>query len=99
LIPLLTEKVVSINLIEKELDSVEDLLVGWGQSLTSRSDILNFRSVADDPEASLLELRIDGEELWQVLDPVHGTAALYSGMAKLPVSYLLMRSRIRKESR
>jgi hypothetical protein len=37
-----------ISEIEKELDSVEDLLVDWGQSLTSRSDILNFRAVADD---------------------------------------------------
>jgi hypothetical protein len=77
-----------ITEIEKELDSVEDLLVGWGQSLTSRSDILNFRLVADDPEAGLLELRIDGEELWQLPDPVHGTVALYSGMAKLLASIL-----------
>jgi hypothetical protein len=78
-----------ISEIEKEFDNVQDLLVGWGQGLSSRSDILNFRSVADDPEAGLLELRVDGEELWQALDPVHGTEALYSGMAKLLASILV----------
>jgi hypothetical protein len=40
--------------LESNLELVEDLLIGWAQTITDRVDILNFRTVADDPEAGRL---------------------------------------------
>jgi hypothetical protein len=38
----------------------EDLVTSWTQNCTTRADIINFRSTADDPEQSVTELLADG---------------------------------------
>jgi hypothetical protein len=45
------------------LEIIKDLLTGWAQNITDRADILNFRSVTDDPEAVLPELQIEGDSI------------------------------------
>jgi hypothetical protein len=63
---------------EQNLEQIEDILSGWIQSINSRSEILHFRTVTDNPEAPLPELLVNGEPLWPANDPVHGSAAYYS---------------------
>jgi hypothetical protein len=74
--------------LESNLELGEDLLTGWAQTITDRADILNFRTVADDPEAGLPDLQIDGDSIWNLADPVHGSDALYSSMAATLVGML-----------
>jgi hypothetical protein len=54
-----------------ELDSVDDLLTGWGQNLTENAEIINIRSISDIPDASLSELTFQEQPLWSKEDPVH----------------------------
>jgi hypothetical protein len=67
--------------IEAGLELAEDLLTGWAQNIASRADIINFRSVADDPEQLLQDLRIEDDLFWAEEDPVHCIAKVYSAMA------------------
>jgi hypothetical protein len=67
--------------LDSNLELIEDLLTGWAQNITDRADILNFRTVADDPEAGLPDLQIEGNSIWSLADPVHGSDALYKAMA------------------
>jgi hypothetical protein len=57
--------------LQQDLDTVEDLLTAWAQSLGNESTLIHFRSVADVPEADLSELRVNGATFWQEPDPVH----------------------------
>jgi hypothetical protein len=52
-----------------------------GSNIASRADIINFRSVADDPEQLLQDLHIDDDPIWAEEDPVHCIAKVYSAMA------------------
>jgi hypothetical protein len=67
--------------IESGLELAEDLLTGWSQNITSRADIINFRSVTDDPEQLLQDLRFEDEPIWAEEDPVHCSPRVYSAMA------------------
>jgi hypothetical protein len=62
--------------IEQNVESIDDLLAGWAQNINSRSEILNFRAVADNLEAPLPGQTIQG-------DPVHATGPYYAEMAAL----------------
>jgi hypothetical protein len=39
-----------ISDMEQNIEIIDDLLVGWAQEINGRSDYLNFRMVADNPE-------------------------------------------------
>jgi hypothetical protein len=76
------------NDIEAGLELAEDLLTGWAQNIASRADIINFRSVADDPEQLLQDLRFEDDPFWAEEDPVHCVAKVYSAMAGSLISLL-----------
>jgi hypothetical protein len=65
-----------------ELDSVEDLLSGWGQNLTENAEIISIRSIADIPDASLSELTFQEQPLWAKEDPVHCIGPAYISLAR-----------------
>jgi hypothetical protein len=56
--------------LQQDLDTVEDLLTAWTQSLGNESTLIHFRSVAEVPEADLSELRVDGASFWQGSDRI-----------------------------
>jgi hypothetical protein len=70
-----------ISDMEQNIEIIDDLLVGWAQDINGRSDYLNFRMVADNPEMPLQDLTVSGEQLWAAGDPVHGSHGYYSEMA------------------
>jgi hypothetical protein len=72
-----------ITEIEQNVESIDELLVAWSQNVNSRSEVLNFRAVADNPEATLPELTVQGEPMWAVGDPVHAAGQYYAEMAAL----------------
>jgi hypothetical protein len=74
--------------LDSNLELIEDLLTGWAQNITDRADILNFRTVTDDPEAGLPDLQIEGDSIWSLADPVHGSDAMYKAMATALASML-----------
>jgi hypothetical protein len=49
---------------------------------------MNFRSVADDPEQLLQDLRIEDDSMWAEEDPVHCRAKVYNAMASSLLSLL-----------
>jgi hypothetical protein len=69
--------------INQNSDEVEELISGWAQSINSRSEVLNFRMVADDPEQELPDLTVHGVQMWAPGDPVHGSGSYYQEMATL----------------
>jgi hypothetical protein len=69
--------------INQNSDEVEELISGWAQSINSRSEVLNFRMVADDPEQELPDLTVHGVQMWAPGDPVHGSGSYYREMATL----------------
>jgi hypothetical protein len=73
---------------DREADNAEDLLTAWGQAHSCRSDIVHFRAVADDAEASLPDLKTEGQSFWRKDDPVHCTEAFYTGLARFLLSML-----------
>jgi hypothetical protein len=64
------------------------LLTGWAQNITSRADILNFRSVTDDPEQLLQDLRYEDEPIWAEEDPVHCSPRVYNAITSSIVGML-----------
>jgi hypothetical protein len=62
---------------------LNELLAGWSQNINSRSEILNFRAVTDNPDTTLPELTVQGTPLWASGDPVHATGPYYAEMAAL----------------
>jgi hypothetical protein len=72
-----------------ELDSVDDLLTGWGQNLTENAEIINIRSISDIPDASLSELTFQEQPLWSKEDPVHCIGPAYVAMARLVRDHML----------
>jgi predicted AlkP superfamily phosphohydrolase/phosphomutase len=69
--------------INQNAEEVEELISGWAQNINGRSEVVNFRMVADDPEQELLDLTVHGEQLWAPGDPVHGSGSDYQEMATL----------------
>jgi hypothetical protein len=67
--------------MEQNIEIINDLLVGWAQQINGRSDYLNFRMVADNPDLPLQDLTISEEPLWAPGDPVHGSNCYYSELA------------------
>jgi hypothetical protein len=65
-----------------DLEVVEDLITAWGQSHGGPSHIINFRTVPDEPDANLSDLKIGGASIWLESDPVHATASLYAALAQ-----------------
>jgi hypothetical protein len=76
------------NYIESGIELAEDLLTGWAKNITSRADIMNFRSVADDPEQLLQDLRFEDESMWAEEDPVHCQVKVYDALASSVLSLL-----------
>jgi hypothetical protein len=64
-----------------ELDSVEELLDGWGQNSATSSVLINIRQFADQPDCNLKELSLDGQSFWLETDPVHCVPELYTVIA------------------
>jgi hypothetical protein len=77
-----------ISDIEAGLEMTEDLVTGWTQNCTTRADIINFRSAADEPEQSLPELLTDGGPIWSEDDPVHCVPSVYVALANQIASAL-----------
>jgi hypothetical protein len=67
--------------MEQNIEIIDDLLVGWAQEINGRSDYLNFRMVADNPDLPLQDLTVSGEQLWAAGDPVHGSNSYYTELA------------------
>jgi hypothetical protein len=65
-----------------DLEVVEDLITAWGQSHGGPSHIINFRTVTDEPDANLSDLKIGGSGIWLESDPVHATLELYAALAQ-----------------
>jgi hypothetical protein len=63
------------------LERVEELVTGWLQSLPTTGVTVDFRAGADEPGVHLPDLTADGVSVWNLADPVHPTAALYSNLA------------------
>jgi hypothetical protein len=60
---------------------MEDLVIGWVQSVNERSEVFNFRTCTDDPNDSLPDLQLNGCPIWSAEDPVHVIPDLYSEAA------------------
>jgi hypothetical protein len=67
--------------IDGNMETIEDLLNGWAQSINVRSEVFSFRMVADNPSVDLYTLQVRGDPLWRTGDPVHGSANYYAEMA------------------
>jgi hypothetical protein len=67
--------------MEQNFKIIDDLLVSWAQQINGRSDYLNFRMVADNPDLPLQDLTVSEEPLWAAGDPVHGSNSYYSELA------------------
>jgi hypothetical protein len=79
-----------------ELDSVDELLTGWGQNLNENAEIISIRSIADIPDASLSELTFQEQPLWAKEDPVHCIGPAYVAMASLCATMCSRRRRQRR---
>jgi hypothetical protein len=64
-----------------DLEVVEDLITAWGQSHSGPSHIINFRTVTDEPDANLSNLKIGGASIWLESNPVHAAPGLYAALA------------------
>jgi hypothetical protein len=58
----------------------------FAQSCSNPSLVLSYKAVADDPDAPLQDLSVNGQSLWQIADPVHAEPALYSAMVTAVLS-------------
>jgi hypothetical protein len=67
--------------INAEIEAIEDLLSGWGQSLTGKTETFSIRCVADNPEASIRDLVFQGQPMWLEPDPVHCAGPAYLALA------------------
>jgi hypothetical protein len=65
-----------------DLKVVEDLITAWGQAHSGQTHIINFRTVTDEPDANLSDLKIGGISIWLESDPVHASPALYAALAQ-----------------
>jgi hypothetical protein len=65
-----------------DLEIVEDLITAWGQAHCSPTHIINFRTVTDEPDANLSNLKIGGISIWLESDPVHASPVLYTALAQ-----------------
>jgi hypothetical protein len=74
--------------IQLELEKVSDLITAWLQAGTTPSLVVEYRVVADAPEAPAPELTIDSQSIWQEVDPVHPTAAFYAKLSEAIFSAL-----------
>jgi hypothetical protein len=72
-----------ITELEQNVEMIDELLAAWSQNVNSRSEILNFRAVADNPDAPIPELTVQGEPMWPAGDPVHAAGQYYAEMASL----------------
>jgi hypothetical protein len=59
--------------MDQNIEVLDDLLTGWAQNINGRSELINFRMVADNPQYTpsriCVGMTID-ELLWQPGDPV-----------------------------
>jgi hypothetical protein len=63
------------------LERVEELVTGWLQSLPTTGLTVDFRAGTDEPGGHLPDLTAGGVSVWNLADPVHPMAALYSNLA------------------
>jgi hypothetical protein len=68
--------------MQAELEKVSDLITAWLQAGTSPSLVVDYRVVADVPEAPVPDLVIDGQSIWQEADPIHPTATFYAKLSE-----------------
>jgi hypothetical protein len=72
--------------LNSDMEMVEDLLTGWLQSFCNSGTLIHFRTTADNPEAPLNELTVNGSAMWPADDPLHCTEAMYRALTMATVA-------------
>jgi hypothetical protein len=67
----------------EDLDKVADLLTAWLEATDTPSLLVDYRAGTEQPTLPVPDLTVDGQSIWQQMDPVHPTAALYAKLAEL----------------
>jgi hypothetical protein len=62
---------------------VSDLLTAWLEATDTPSLLVDYRAGTEQPTVPVPDLTVDGQSIWQQMDPVHPTSALYAKLAEL----------------